>query len=60
MSPEGEIMAKCDMKKIQWYLDRDLGEIVAQDPLTLKLKFAPKGRGHAGDPYCITSFLHFK
>jgi hypothetical protein len=76
MSPEGEILCKCDLKKINWYLDRNLGEIVAQDPITLKFnvstirvksedaenhianylttfQFAPKGMGHAGDPYCI-------
>jgi hypothetical protein len=36
MSPDGAILCKCDLKKINWYLDRNLGEIVAQDPLTLK------------------------
>eukprot|EP00026_Physarum_polycephalum_P006793 Phypoly_transcript_06845.p1 GENE.Phypoly_transcript_06845~~Phypoly_transcript_06845.p1 ORF type:complete len:530 (+),score=62.33 Phypoly_transcript_06845:46-1590(+) len=55
MSPDGTILCKCDLKKIGWYLDRNLGEIVAQDPLTLKFNFAPKGMGHAGDPYYMSA-----
>jgi len=55
MSPEGYILCKCDLKKVQWYLDRNLGEIVQEDPLTLKLKFDPKGKGHAGDPYYMSA-----
>jgi hypothetical protein len=39
------------MKKIQWYLDRNLGEVVSNDPITLKLFFEPSGRVGAEHPY---------
>jgi hypothetical protein len=45
-SPDGILMFRCDEKKANWYLNRDLGEIVSDDPLTIRLKFEPNGLGN--------------
>lgn len=46
LSPDGILMFRCDEKKAKWYLNRDLGEVVKDSPLTVKLKFEPKGLGN--------------
>ena len=40
----------CDIKKARWYVEKDLGFLVKEDPLTVRLKFEPSGRpeGPAG------------
>ena len=53
LSPEGQLLCRCSDDKINWYLERDLAEVVAQDPLSIRLKFVPKGLGHANDPYYL-------
>jgi len=45
LAPDGEILCKCDKKKIQWYLERELADLIKEDPLTAQLKFEPSGRG---------------
>jgi len=45
LAPDGEILCKWDKKKVQWYLERDLAELIKEEPLTVKLKFEPSGRG---------------
>lgn len=45
LSPDGHLMFRCLEKKARWYLDRNLGIIVDEDPLTVKLTFQPKGKG---------------
>jgi hypothetical protein len=37
-----------------WYLNRDLADIVSDNPPTLQLKFVPGGLGHVGDAYYLT------
>ena len=44
-------MFRCHKKKADWYLNRDLAEIVSQDPLTIKLKFNPNGLGNHEKDY---------
>jgi hypothetical protein len=44
VSPEGVGLATCGLKKVRWYLDRDLAELVSEDPPVIRLKFTPKGR----------------
>lgn len=39
-------MFRCDHKKVDWYLKRNLGEVVKKNPLTVRLKFKPKGLGN--------------
>jgi len=44
LSPEGVGLATCGLKKVRWYLERDLAELVSEDPAVIRLKFTPKGR----------------
>jgi hypothetical protein len=44
VAPDGEVLSNCDSKKIKWYLDRDLAEVISENPLTIRLKFEPNGR----------------
>lgn len=46
ISPDGILMFRCDDRKANWYLKKDLGEIVNDKPLTIKLKFKPNGLGN--------------
>lgn len=50
--PDGTLIFRCDDKKAQWYLDRDLAEII--DGTDIKLKFIPQGRGHEGDKFYLS------
>ena len=51
--PDGNKMFYCDQKKAQWYLDRNLATIISDEPMVLRLKFKPKGRGYYGDAYYL-------
>lgn len=44
--PNGEIMFRCNSKKIKWYLKKGLAEKVSERPLSIKLLFTPKGMGN--------------
>ena len=46
LSPGGILMFRCDEKKAKWYLNRNLGEILSESPLIVKLKFEPRGLGN--------------
>lgn len=46
-SPDGHLMFRCDQKKANWYLNRDLAEIIKEEPLTIRLIFQPKGLGNS-------------
>jgi hypothetical protein len=54
LSPDGILMFRCDDKKANWYLKRDLGEIVNPSPLTVKLKFEPRGLGNHNKPFGLS------
>ena len=41
LSPEGHLMFRCESKKANWYLKRDLADIITDEPLVIKLKFQP-------------------
>lgn len=49
IAPDGQILCRCNKKKAFWYLDRNLGELIETN--LVRLRFEPKGRGHAGDPF---------
>jgi hypothetical protein len=51
LHPNGQLMFRCSEKKATWYLDRNLGVKLGDNPLVVKLSFIPKGDGHIGDPY---------
>ncbi len=39
--------------QVRWYLDRGLADVVGEEPLTIQLRFEPRGRGHADDQYYL-------
>lgn len=49
-------MFRCDQERMNWYLEMGLAEVVSTEPTVLRLKFKPKGVGHAGDPYFLQEF----
>jgi len=51
-SPEGILMFRCDTKKANWYLDRDLAERISQQ--VVRLKFKPRGLGNHNRGYGLT------
>jgi len=53
LHPKGELMFRCDKKRANWYLDRNLATLVVPDPLTIQLTFEPKGPGHIGDNFYL-------
>lgn len=50
---DGELLCTIDRKKALWYVNKDIGEIVKEDPFTVRLKFEPAGRavGQTGKYY---------
>lgn len=48
LSPEGAILCRCNKKKSNWYLSRELADKKSEDCIVLR--FTPKG---FGDPYLI-------
>ena len=52
-APDGDTLCTCDRKKAEWYISKNLGELVQEDPFTVKLKFEPSGRalGEVGKYY---------
>jgi hypothetical protein len=44
----------CIALQVLWYVERGLGDIVQQEPLTVQLRFEPRGRGHADDKYYLS------
>lgn len=52
-APDGDILCTCDRKKAEWYVTKGLGEVVEEEPFTVKLKFEPSGRalGEVGQYY---------
>ena len=52
-APDGETLCTCDRKKAEWYVSKELGQVVNNDPFTVRLKFEPSGRalGQVGQYY---------
>jgi hypothetical protein len=42
LSTTGELLCFCDMRKLQWYVDRGLAERVLEEPPTIRLLFEHK------------------
>jgi hypothetical protein len=53
-SPDGFLMFRCDIKKANWYLSRNLADMIDSDPFNIKLKFEPKGLGNHNKNYGLT------
>ena len=52
-APDGQVLCTMDVKKANWYINKDIGWKVSDDPLTVRLKFEPSGRpsGKSGEYY---------
>ncbi|EDO46953.1 predicted protein, partial [Nematostella vectensis] len=53
-APDGTVLSTLERKKADWYLDKGIGELVAEDPYTVRLKFEPSGRPDEEDKYYLT------
>jgi len=49
-APDGQNLSRCGKKKVDWYVSRNLADIVDYDPLTIRLRFEPRGREGTNDP----------
>lgn len=54
-SIDNELLFRCDAKKANWYLDRNLAKIIVKEPLSIQLNFKTNGNGHKDDPYYTQS-----
>lgn len=52
-APDGDILCTCDHKKAEWYVKKNLANVVMEEPYTVRLKFEPSGRalGEVGQYY---------
>lgn len=53
LDPTGLMLCRCAEKRARWYLDRNLAEMVSDNPPTIKLSFVPGGPGYNGDSYSM-------
>jgi len=51
LAPDGQALCRTNQDKINWYVERSLGEVVSDNPTTLRLFFEPSGRRGAEHPY---------
>jgi cation-transporting P-type ATPase D len=42
LSSTGDLLCFCDLRKLQWYVDKNLAELVTEDPPTIRLLFEHK------------------
>jgi len=61
ISQEGILMFRCEKKRADWYLKtldkstgEPIGELVSEDPYTVRLKFKPKGLGNHNKEFGLT------
>lgn len=52
-APDGESLSRCGMKKLKWYINQGLADLVSNDPPTIRLKFEPSGRCGIDDPLLL-------
>ena len=45
LAPDGQQLCFCDSKKMSWYIERNLAELVSKDPPVFRLIFEPNARG---------------
>ncbi|CRK91130.1 CLUMA_CG004817, isoform A [Clunio marinus] len=53
-APDGELLCTCDYKKAIWYVKKERGVVISEDPIyTVRLNFEPAGRavGEVGEYY---------
>lgn len=52
-APDGVNLSRCGSKKLRWYLDRGMADLVGNDPPTIRLRFEPSGRRGLDDPLLL-------
>jgi|688.fasta_scaffold21308_2 hypothetical protein len=52
-APDGVNLSRCGAKKLRWYLNNNLADIVSENPPTIRLRFEPRGRDGINDPYLL-------
>lgn len=52
-SPDGVPMVRCSQDRANWYLSRNLAEVVSEEPYVIRLTFIPGGLGKADDPFYL-------
>lgn len=58
LSPDNILMFRCDIKKANWYINRNLAHIIKDDPLTIKLNFKPNGMGNHNKEYGLSEMMN--
>jgi hypothetical protein len=53
LGPDGAEMCRCAEKRARWYLDRNLADVISDNPPTIKLRFQPHGNGNEGDAFSL-------
>lgn len=53
-APDGVLISRIGEDRANWYLKRNLAQVVCRDPFTIRLNFEPKGRGNEGDLYYLS------
>ncbi|KAJ8733713.1 hypothetical protein PYW07_014264 [Mythimna separata] len=43
-APDGELLCRCDNKKALWFVNKELADVVNEEPFTVRLRFEPAGR----------------
>ncbi|KAI6655159.1 gamma-aminobutyric acid (GABA) type B receptor [Oopsacas minuta] len=49
LAPDNELLSLIDTRKANWYFERDLAELVSEEPYVVRLKFEPKTRPEKGN-----------
>ncbi|XP_026694356.2 exonuclease 3'-5' domain-containing protein 2-like isoform X1 [Ciona intestinalis] len=52
-APDGQLLATCDRKKANWYIEKELADIVTETPFTIRLRFEPAGRPASDRDYYL-------
>lgn len=52
--PQGNVLCVCNNKKLEWYLERNLGTEISDSPRTVRLNFQPKNFQRNGDSLYYT------
>lgn len=53
-SPDGITLCLCHKHRGEWYVKRNLAEVIRESPYTVRLKFKPKGYGHCDNAFYLT------
>ncbi|XP_003388132.1 PREDICTED: exonuclease 3'-5' domain-containing protein 2-like isoform X2 [Amphimedon queenslandica] len=54
IAPDGTLLSTVDKRKVEWYLSKELGVLVSEDPPVLQLLFEPSGKPKKDREYYLT------